>query len=117
MNEVKISFVADREKARKEILKLKSEGRMETKDLVKKINKLNEMILKLNLKKNETVAIELSRISIREKSYNSLELKHFSEEVENGLKIITYINSIRDFGENNIENLFNYLDILKSEGR
>lgn len=90
---------------------------METKDLIKKVNKLNEMILKLNLKKNETIAIQLSKISIREKLYNSLELKHFSEEVENGLKIITYISCIRDFEENNINNLFEYLDKLKSEGR
>lgn len=90
---------------------------METKDLIKKINKLNEIILKLNLKKNETVAIELSRISIREISYNRLDLKHFSEEIESGLKMITYNQNVRCFEENNIENLLNYLDILKSEGR
>ena len=90
---------------------------METKDLIKKINKLNKMILKLNLRKNETVAIQLSKISIREKNYNSLELKHFSEEIESGLKIIIFNQNLRESEGNNIENLFNYLDKLKSEWR
>ena len=31
--------------------------------------------------------------------------------------MITYNQNVRESEENNIENLFNYLDILKSEGR